>query len=63
MAGWFTENGQLVTSDTALIEYRPVLLGQTSSFKAINTLNPEMTNGTLSFKGFFGGTLPTREKE
>lgn len=55
------EDGTQITTDTALIEYNPVLSGQTSPFTAYMTYNPAMTRcGVVSFKELLGGTISTR---
>lgn len=56
---WYTEDGQFVKSDTALIEYNPILSGQTSPFTVMGTDNPAMKKYSVSFKELLGGTLPT----
>lgn len=58
-----TEDGTQITSDSALIEYNPILPGQTSPFKAHMTYNPAMAKcGVLSFKELMGGTIQTKFK-
>lgn len=56
-----TEDGTQITTDTALIEYNPVLAGQTSPFTAYMTYNPAMSRcGVTAFKELFGGTINTK---
>ena len=55
----YDRNHQFVTSDDALIEYQPILAGQTSPFTIIGTWNPAMQTASLQFKEFSGGTIPT----
>lgn len=59
MIEWYTDSGDFVKSDDALIEYNPILPGQTSPFKSITTDNPAMTRYRVSFKEMFGGQIPT----
>lgn len=54
---WFTASGDFVKSDSCLIDYDPILVGQTSPFKCGTSSNPAMTNGSISFKRLLGGTL------
>lgn len=58
----YDKNGNFIKSDDALIEYRPILPGQTSPFKVMSSFNPEMNKATINFKAFSGGTLPWRKK-
>lgn len=55
-------NGQLITTDSALIDYNPILPGQTSTFKVIETYNPAMKKAGISFKDLMGGSIPTYSK-
>jgi hypothetical protein len=56
----YTSDGTFVTSSDALIEYNPILPGQTSPFTTMSTDNPEATKCQVEFKEFFGGTIPTK---
>ncbi len=56
---WYTDGGDFVKSDDALIDYNPILAGQISPFKSITTDNPAMTKYKVSFKELFGGKIPT----
>lgn len=51
-----TKEGQFVKSTDALLEYNPILPGQTSPFKSGGTTNPAITNCNVSFK-YLGGHL------
>ena len=44
-------------ADTALVEYNPLMPGQTTPFKVMSTYNPVMKKCTIAFKEMFGGTL------
>lgn len=52
-----TKDGTLVKSEDALIDYNPLLPGQTSPFKTGGTDNPAIINCNLSFKALFGEQL------
>ncbi|EIM65325.1 peptidoglycan-binding protein [Desulfobacter postgatei] len=52
-----TKDGTLVKSEDSLIDYNPILPGQTSPFKTGGTDNPAITNCNLSFKTLFGKQL------
>ncbi len=57
----YQDNGEFVTSDTALIEYNPILSGQTSSFKVMHTDNPAIKKCKVDFKELMGGTINTKD--
>jgi len=52
-----TKDGTLVKSEDSIIEYNPILPGQTSPFETGGTDNPAITNCNLSFKNLFGNKL------
>jgi len=54
---WLDKDGTFIKSDDALIDYNPILPGQTSPFKTISTGNPAMEKYRVEFKTLFGGTL------
>lgn len=58
---WFDGNGEFIKSDDALIDYNPILPGQTSPFEVITTHNPEMKRFRTEFKFLFGGSIPTED--
>jgi hypothetical protein len=60
---WYDKSGTFVTSDHALIDYNPLLPGQTSPFDVIATFNPAMHTASVEFKHFAGGSIRTRKKE
>ena len=49
-----TKDGTLVKAEDSLIDYNPILPGQTSPFKAGGTDNPAIVDCYLSFKTLFG---------
>lgn len=54
---YYTASGGFITSDDALIEYDPLLPGQTSPWKVITRGNPAMARATVEFKTLRGRTL------
>ena len=52
-----TKSGELVKTEDALLEYNPIMPGQSSPFKAGGTENPQITSCNLSFKYLMGGTV------
>lgn len=58
---FYDSNGDFVKSDSALIDYDPILSGQTSPFSVITTDNPAIKKYSTTFKYFAGGTLPTKD--
>jgi len=57
---WYDADGGFVKSGNALIEYDPLLPGQTSPFTVLMTENPAARRYTVAFKTFWGSQLPTR---
>lgn len=56
----FSDNdGNFITSADALIDYRPILPGQSSPFKVMKSENPAMKSARVEFKQFAGGELKT----
>ena len=55
VAEFRTASGELVKAEDALLEYNPIMPGQTSPFKAGGTQNPAATKCGLSFKYLLGG--------
>lgn len=56
----YTEDDQFITSEDAIINYNPILAGQTSPFKIIMTYNPAMAKCQVDFKELIGGSIPTK---
>jgi hypothetical protein len=54
---WYTADGTFITSDSALIEYNPILPGQTSPFTVYATYNPAMDKASPDFKFLMGGSI------
>jgi len=59
IATFKTSGGKVVTTDSSIIDYNPLLAGQTSPFKTITTWNPEMKTCSLNFKFLLGGRIPS----
>lgn len=57
----YDKNGQFINSDDALIEYKPILVGQRSPFKVMVNNNPLMRTYAIEFKKFNGGTIPYQD--
>jgi hypothetical protein len=53
-----TQDETLIKSEKALIEYNPILPGQTSPFKVGGTDNPEIKTFNVTFKCFSDGEIP-----
>ncbi len=53
----YTKTGEYVNSEDSLIDYNPILPGQTSSFKVMMTNNPEMSKCNVDFKYFWGTSI------
>ena len=57
----YDENEVPISSDSALIDYDPILAGQQSPWSVICRDNPAITKWRVEFKEFFGGTIPYRD--
>jgi hypothetical protein len=62
VASWYAADGTFITSDSAIIEYNPLLPGQTSPFRTMSTANPAMAKYTVEFKSLFGPTIGTVDR-
>jgi hypothetical protein len=60
---WSNKNDEFIKSDDALIDYNPILAGQTSPFKTMSTGNPAMARFRVEFKTLMGGTLAVDYQE
>ncbi len=56
-AEFYTADRKFITSDSSLIEYRPLLPGQISPFKVYASWNPAMSSALVDFKTFSGGPI------
>lgn len=59
LVSWYTQDGTHVTSDDTLIEYNPILPGQTSPYKSMVSANPAAKTFKVSFKHLVGGAITT----
>lgn len=59
---FYDKNGGFVTSDDALVEYRPLLPGQTTPFKTYTSWNPAIRKGKIEFMTFRGQKLTTYQE-
>lgn len=57
---FFTSDGTFITSSDALIEYNPLMPGQTSPWRVLEQHNPQMQRARVEFKELFGGTISFR---
>jgi hypothetical protein len=55
---YFDDKKNFITADSALIEYNPLMPGQTSPFKVLTNLNPLMHSAQIEFSYLGGGTIP-----
>ena len=63
VGGMYTDEGEFVKSDSALIDYNPVLSNQTSPFSIISTMNPAISKCNVNFKTLMGGTIATKSAD
>ena len=59
VVSFYDANSNFIKAGSALIEYDPILSGQTSPFRVMTTENPAMKKATIEFKSLFGGTIQT----
>jgi hypothetical protein len=59
---WSDAGNRLQRTDSALIEYNPILAGQTSPWQTIGTRNPGLTAFKIAFKNLLGGTISYRDE-
>lgn len=57
VATYRTASGEFIKSSDALIDYNPILPGQTSPFKTLTTKNPAFKKCNIAFKYLGGGTI------
>ena len=53
----YDSQNNLVTSDSALVEYDPLMPGQRTPFRVGTRYNPEMKTYIVDFKFLMGGTI------
>lgn len=63
LAQFYTADKKFITSDSALVEYNPLMPGQVSPFKVMATYNPLMKSASISFKLMWGDALDYVSKE
>lgn len=59
VVGWFDKSDSLITYERSLVEFDPIMPGQTSPFKITARFNPMMDTAVLRFKQLGGSELPT----
>ena len=57
-----TEDGTFVTSADSLLDFNPVMPGQTTPFSVMTTWNPLIKTGAITFKRFGGGGIRWKQK-
>lgn len=63
VASHYTAAGELITTDDSIIDFNPILAGQTSPFKVMSTHNPAMKRCSVNFKSMFGGAIRWQQKD
>lgn len=61
-AQWFDKDDNFISASDALIEYNPILPGQTSPFKTMTRGNPAMKRFSVEFTHLFGATILTEDQ-
>lgn len=60
---WYDKNDIFITSSKSIIEYNPILPGQSSPFKVMAKHNPAMNKAGVEFSSFGGGIIKTYIKK
>lgn len=60
VVNWYTADNTFIRSDDALIEYNPIMPGQSSPFRVISPYNPQMHTARIEFKELMGGKIRAR---
>jgi hypothetical protein len=58
---WYSKDDTFISSDSSLVDFNPLMPGQTSAFKTMTRRNPMMEKYTVDFKTLMGGTLRMRD--
>jgi hypothetical protein len=58
---WYGQDDTFIKSDSAMIDFDPIMPGQTSPFKTISRGNPAMSKFSVTFKQILGGQIATRD--
>ena len=56
---WFDGQNRMITSNSSLIDYNPIMPGQVSHFKVIEFDDPLMESATIEFKNMSGNVIKT----
>ncbi len=59
---FYTKSKEFITAADGLVEFNPIMPGQTSPFTVMERFNPEMHTAEIQFKEMFGGTIAYRDK-
>jgi hypothetical protein len=60
---YYTKDGRFITSDDSLIDFDPLLPGQTSPFSVLTRYNPAMATASVQFKHLLGGTIDFQKRQ
>jgi FKBP-type peptidyl-prolyl cis-trans isomerase FklB len=62
VVSWYSRDGTFIGADDSLIDYDPLLPGQTSPFKVYTTFNPEKATFKVEFKSLSGSQITVAEE-
>lgn len=62
VTSYYAADDKFITSNEAVIEYNPILPGQTSPFRTIGAFNPAMQSGQVDFKTLMGGPVSWKKQ-
>jgi hypothetical protein len=58
---FYDANDNFVKSESALVDFNPIMPGQASPFSVITTYNPAIKRYSTTFTFFSGEPIPTRD--
>lgn len=61
VVSWMSASGEFIVSDSALIDYRPLMPGQVSPFSTITSANPLMKKYRVEFSTMRGAVIGFRD--
>lgn len=57
VTSWYGDDGTFIASDKGIVDFRPLLAGQTSPFSSLTRRNPVMSKYSVEFMTFGGQTI------
>jgi hypothetical protein len=61
VTNWYSDDGTFIASDKGLVDFRPLLAGQTSPFSSLTRRNPAMSKFSVQFTTYGGTVIPHKD--